>query len=228
MRRKSMSELRCFLLLGLSLLFWVSCDTQVKVKKDYWDNGNLKSELRYEDGMLNGCSVWYMPNGKPQLEVTYRNDTMNGLLRRWHENGNLMEESWYKDGVQDSVYREYSLKGILICEGYYVDGMLNGAFHRWYENGQVFQEGQFTDDMMDGSWMLFYSDGNLAAKADFDKGTGTQISYEQSGYKCLVTHYVDNERHGKEVYYNPDGRITRVAIYEYGEWIGDEDLEVKK
>lgn len=222
-----MSKLSYFSLVVL-LTVMVSCGDAVSVKKDYWDNGNLKSELRYENGMLNGSCVWYMANGKKQLEVTYRNDTMDGLMRRWHENGNLMEETWYKNGVQDSVYREYSLKGILIAEGYYVDGELNGEFHRWYENGQVFQEGVFADGMMDGSWLVFYSDGKLAAKADFDKGTGTQTSYEQSGYQCLVTHYVDNEKHGREVYYNPDGRITRVALYEFGEWLGDEDVVEEK
>lgn len=219
-----MTKLKQSVWFVLVLIVMVSCDDQVTVKKDYFENGTLKSELRYENGMLNGRSIWYLANGKPQIEVTYRNDTMNGLLRRWHENGKLMEESWYKDGIQDSVYREYSLKGILIAEGTYVDGELNGEFHRWYENGQIFQEGWFSDGMMDGSWMVFYADGKLAAKADFDKGTGTQTSYEYSGYKCLVTHFVDNEKHGKEYYYNPDGRLTRVAVYEYGEWVGDEEV----
>ena len=92
----------------------------------------------------------------------------------------------------------------------------------WYENGKVFKEGQYVDDMMDGSWFVFYPEGQLAASANFNKGTGTQTSYEQSGYKCLVTNYVDNEKHGKETYYNPDGTVTRVAMYEKGEWIGDE------
>lgn len=220
-----MSRSNGFFLLVLFVVGMVSCDSNVKVKKDYYENGTLKSELRYENGMLNGCSVWYLANGKKQIEVTYRNDTMDGPLRRWHENGNLMEETWYKDGVQDSVYREYSLKGIMVAEGYYVNGELDGAFHRWYENGQVFQEGQFAGGMMDGSWLIFYADGNLAGKADFDKGTGVQTSYAKSGYKCLVVNYVDNEKHGKEIYYNPDGKITRIAVYEYGEWVGDEDLE---
>lgn len=222
-----MSRSGSIVLFVLLVVCLVSCDSSVKVKKSYWDNGNLKSELRYENGMLNGRSVWYLVNGKKQIEVTYRNDTMNGLLRRWHENGNLMEEIWYKGGVQDSVYKEYSLKGILIAEGTYVNGELEGEFHRWYENGQVFQEGWFSEGMMDGSWMVFYDDGQLAAKADFDKGTGVQTSYEHSGYRCLVTHYVDNVKHGREVYYNPDGRVTRVALFEHGEWVGDEELEAK-
>ena len=67
------------LLLGLTVVLMVSCDRHVQIKKDYWENGNLKSELRYEDGALNGRSIWYMVNGKPQIEVTYKNDTMNGL-----------------------------------------------------------------------------------------------------------------------------------------------------
>lgn len=211
------------------VVFWIallvgmaSCDNSVTVKKDYWDNGNLKSELRYEDGNLNGVCKWYQMSGKPQMEVTYKDNKMHGLSRRWHENGNLMEESWYKDGVQDSVSRIYSLSGALIEETYYVDGELNGELKRWYDNGQVYQEGQYVDGMMDGSWLVFYSDGNLAAKADFDKGTGVQTSYANSGYKCLVTNYVDNQKHGKETYYNPDGAVTRIAVYDQGEWIGDE------
>ena len=204
------------------LLVMVACGNRVEVKKSYWENGNLKSELQYEDSLLNGVCRWYMANGKLQMEVTYRDNKMNGLLTRWYDNGNVMEEAWYKDGVQDSVYRYYSINGFLETEAYYVDGKLNGDYKRWYENGQVFQDGQYVDDMMDGSWMIFYSDGNLAANATFDRGTGTQICYEHSGYKCLVTNYFENEKHGKETYYNPDGRVTRIAVYEYGEWVGDE------
>ena len=169
----------CRVLLCMLLMALISCDNQVEVKKDYWDNGNLKSVLRYQDGQLNGLCEWYLVSGKRQMEVPYKDNKMNGLLRRW------------------------------------------------YENGQVFQEGQFADDMMDGSWLVFYADGNLASKADFVKGTRTQTSYDVSGYICLVTGFVDNVKEGREVYYNPDGKVSRVAIYENGEWVGDEELKEK-
>lgn len=206
----------------LLLLFLAGCGDQAGVKKDYYADGTLKSELYYVDGKLDGVCSWYFPNGKRQLEAAYRDNRMHGQLRRWYENGNLMEECWYKEGVQDSVCRTYFLIGGLASEGYYVDGMLNGSFKRWFDNGHLFQEGQYVDDMMDGSWLIFYSDGSLAATASFDRGTGVQTSYEHSGYKCLVTNYVDNVKHGRETYYNPDGKVTRVALYEYGEWVGDE------
>ena len=203
----------------------LSCGDGSTVKKSYWDNGQLKSELRYQGEVLEGVSTWYFPNGSPQMEVHYTNNQMDGSLRRWYENGNLMEESWYRGGVQDSVFRSYSLKGTLDTEAYYKDGQLDGDYRRWYENGQVFQEGRYVEGMMDGSWMLFYPDGSLGAKADFDRGTGVQTGYDQSGYKCLVTPYVANVKHGREIYYNPDGRVTRVAVFEDGEWVRDEILE---
>ena len=78
-------------------------------------------------------------------------------------------------------------------------------------------EGQYVDDMMDGSWMVFYSDGKLASTAQYDKGTGQQIGYEMSGYKCMVANYVDNVKHGVETYYGPDGAVIKTTLYEYGE-----------
>ena len=44
--------MRKWLLLGVALAVLVACDDGVK--KDYWENGNIKSELRYENGKLNG------------------------------------------------------------------------------------------------------------------------------------------------------------------------------
>ena len=37
----------------LIYLFLISCSDN-EVVRSYWDNGNLKSELRYKDGMLDG------------------------------------------------------------------------------------------------------------------------------------------------------------------------------
>ena len=208
------------LLFALLLASLVACDDGST--KSYWDDGTLKSVLRYENGKLNGECLWYYANGKPMMQACYKANAKDGRFMRWHENGNLMEDCYYKDNELDSVYRSYSLKGILASEEHYSNGKLDGEFKKWYDNGQVFQDGQYADDMMDGSWLIFYSDGVLAAQAQFDKGSGTQTCYEQSGYKCMVTNYKDNLKHGREYHYNPDGTLTHVLIYEYGEVVGEE------
>ncbi len=215
-----MNKLCCFLLMSaLSVL--VACNDGVK--KDYWENGKLKSELRYENGRLNGESVWYTKQGVVMTRAFYRNDTLEGRYQRFHQNGELDVECWYKNGLRDSICRSYSLQGVLISEDYYAEGKLNGESKKWYDNGQVFQEGQYTDGMMDGLWFIFYSSGALASKAEYKMGTGKQTCYDESGYKCLEVHYANNLKHGKEIYYNPDGRITKIVEYEEGKVVFEDN-----
>lgn len=138
------------------------------VQRCYWDNGKLKSELRYADGELNGNCLWY------------------------YNNGQLEKDCWYKYGQLDSVYTT------------------------WYESGQLFQDGQYADGMMDGSWLVFYPDGSLAAKAQYDKGSGKQTGYNADGCVVFEAFYLNNEKHGCETRYAPDGRVLQVTEYEHG------------
>ena len=98
-----------FLMSLLALL--VACSGDDGVERSYWDNGELKSELRYKDGKLDGECLWYTEEGK------------------------LEKQCWYKDGLLDSIYRSYSAKGNLASEEHYVKGKLNGEFRKWYDNG---------------------------------------------------------------------------------------------
>lgn len=172
------------------LSVFVSCNDGVE--RSYWENGNLKSELRYVDGKLEGDCVWYTATGGLSAKAHYKNDVPDGPYQRWHPNGKMASEENY------------------------VDGVLEGEMHKWYDNGQLFQEGQYASGMMDGQWLIYYPSGALAGKADYKMGTGKQIGYEESGYKCLEVPYVDNVKHGREIYYNPDGRITKIVEYDHG------------
>ena len=166
-------------LVFLALFAMTSCSNTPQEPSDgeraYWENGNVKSELHYENGQLDGECVWYYANGKKMTEATYAN------------------------------------------------GEINGEMRKWFENGQLFQEGSYVDGLMDGLWFVYYPSGALAAKADYKMGTGKQICYEESGYKCLEVPYRNNLKHGREMYYNPDGRLTKVVEYEDGKVISEDN-----
>ena len=165
------------ILVLLAFLAFSSCNNAPKKPSDsettYWENGNVKSELHYENGKLDGECVWFYANGKKQSQATYRN------------------------------------------------GEIDGEIKKWFENGQLFQEGSYVEGMMDGAWFIYYPSGALAAKADYKMGTGKQTCYEESGYKCLEVPYRNNLKHGKEIYYNPDGRVTKIVEYEDGKVISE-------
>ncbi len=189
--------MRKWVLWILAMLMLAACDDSVQ--KDYWDNGKLKSELRYENGKLNGECVWYTENGNLSAKANYKDDVLEGKYTRWHPNGKVASEE------------------------HYVGGVLEGETKKWYDNGQLFQEGQYVGGMMDGQWFLFYPSGALAGKADYKLGTGKQVCYEESGYKCLEVPYVDNVKQGKEIYFNPDGRVTKVVEYEHGKVVSEDN-----
>ena len=77
-------KLKLLILASLTILF-VSCSKSTK--NTYWENGQLKSELSYKDGKLNGVAVWYYQNGEKELEAHYKNNVLDGPLLRWYENG---------------------------------------------------------------------------------------------------------------------------------------------
>ena len=208
-----------FLLALLPLL--VACNDGVK--KSYWENGNLKSELCYENDKLNGDCVWYFKNGTKMMQGRYVDDVLDGCYTRWYSNGKVAEEGWYKNGEHDSICRIYSEKGMLASEMYYVNGKLDGEIRRWHDNGQLFQEGQYANGMMDGRWFVYYPSGALASMADYHLGTGKQTCYDETGYKCLEVSYFENEKHGKEVYYRPDGSVMRIVEYEHGKKVAEND-----
>jgi len=119
--------------------------------------------------------------------------------------------------VDDGMQRSYWDNGKLKSEARYVDGKLDGPYKTWYENGQVFQDGQYSEGMMDGSWLIFYPNGQLAARAQYEKGTGKQICYNEEGCIIKEVSYVDNVKHGKEIFYALDGTVVQVVEYDHGE-----------
>jgi len=202
--------------IGIGLLFLIVASCQSNNNKSYWDNGKVKSELKYKDDKLDGESNWFYENGKLQMSAEYEDNKLNGSMKRWHENGNLQSISYYKDNKLDSLFLTFSVNGVKIGSEYYVNGQLEGPYYKWYESGQIMLEGQYKQNMMDGSWLFFLGDGSIAAKANFVLGTGVQKAYHENGTVSMIIHYKDNEKHGKEEYFSPKGVPSLTRIYDNG------------
>ena len=95
----------------LSFVFLLSCGEKKNEDfvKSYYDDGTIKSELRYKDGKLNGECWWYYQNGKPQLKITYTNDTLNGEAMRWYDNGNIESRYYFSNDQYDGLFESYKI-----------------------------------------------------------------------------------------------------------------------
>lgn len=207
------------ILLIINVLF--SCKEKDAPVVSYWDDGVLKSELRYKDGKLDGVCRWYYRNGKPEIEVTYSMDKLNGEATRWYENGNLEEKSYYKDNQYDGVVQEYNVFGTMVKLSTYENGVLNGLYYQWYDNGKQFMEGEYIDGMMHGSWLMYYQDGSIGSNAIYNMGTGVQKGYSEGGaYQNVEIHYKNNVKDGEEIHFNMDGSISEILVWDNGNYVG--------
>lgn len=142
-------------------------DGQIKVFKNYWENGNLERELIAIDNLR--CKLLtYYPNGQPRSEVTYYEGT-EIKQKDYFENGTieLDEEIDKKDGFIIKRIINYSnAKPKIVME--LTDKKLKlYSYKEYYENGSVKEEGtlNFRKDMNDyvknGEWKTYDEQGNV-------------------------------------------------------------------
>lgn len=208
------------IILIMSVLTSCSDSNQKDVVRSYWDNGNVKSELRYKDGKLNGECFWYYYNGKPEMKTTYVMDKLEGETVRWYENGNLQSKYYLKNDQYDSIFETYNVYGRLVKREHYKEGVLHGDLNQWYDSGKVFLEGGYHEGMLHGKWVMYYENGVVGSLSEFENGSGVQKGFSPDG-KFLITeiHYKDNVKDGEEIHYDSDGSVKKVMIWSEGEYV---------
>jgi len=134
----------------LFILVLVSCNSKVshkksssghiskQVKREFYDNRNLKKECMVVDGKE------------------------EGLCKEWYEDGTLSLEGYYKGGKANGLMKWYSEKGHLAAVGNMIDDKRNGEWTICdWQDANFCSTGMFKDEVMYGSWKSFYENGQL-------------------------------------------------------------------
>ena len=88
----------------LILLLIIGCGkitkpNELTVKKEFFENGQLKSEYQYRNDMKHGVAIVYYPNGTLKGEATFKNDELEGSVVSYFENGNMEIQGFYTNGI---------------------------------------------------------------------------------------------------------------------------------
>lgn len=83
----------------------------IQVKKDYYNNGQLKFEHPNYEGQRHGTARGWYRNGQLWHEMQYHQGQRHGIERGWHNNGRLSYKMhWlYDKEVTKEEYREHEL-----------------------------------------------------------------------------------------------------------------------
>jgi len=155
-------------------------DGQLKIYKNFFENGNVERSFKSVDFKRSNMQVFF-PSGKLKSEITYYDGSpqiwtdyyANGQIEYTEESSKKMDylvyrKSYAEDGkpqeifeVTDPKKKKYSKK-------------------EYYENGKIKAEGpmkynaSFIDYQKDGIWNIYDENGNLIDKEQWVRGEEVQ------------------------------------------------------
>jgi antitoxin component YwqK of YwqJK toxin-antitoxin module len=166
--------------------FWE--DGQKHIVKEFFSNGNLKTEINYEFG----TGIRYKQDGNFDMSwedmggdrVGIKKETKTGGYIKWCE----------LNGVKDGLMIERNQTGSIVSRTKWKSGKLSGKNIYFYDNGYIKNE-------------LIYDSGVK---------TGPSITYYESGEVDVVCNYSSNLLQGKYMKFSKDGSIHLYGDYKHG------------
>jgi antitoxin component YwqK of YwqJK toxin-antitoxin module len=135
--------------------------------KEYYSNGNLKSEIPYISNKPDGYAKLYYESGKLSEEGNWKGVKWVGNYKYYHENGKPKYEFAYSDdGKRSGKQKYYHENGKIAIEGDWKDGKEAGVIKEYYPDGSIKTEKNFTDGKLDESSIKTFAQTETKVKAD--------------------------------------------------------------
>ena len=219
--------------------------------KEFYDNGNIKKEMTFRNGLLHGyykeynergilTSTMLYDNGKivegnveDSPEVDIRND--------FDSDGNLVFSGPFRMGVPVGIHREYNTdgsvkssviyndRGIKVSEGIVTeDGRRHGPWKNFYENGKVKEEGEYDYNRRTGEWTFYNREGRIIQTGTYRNGRpeGLWKWYYPEGSILREEGYFQGKRDGQFIEYSKNGDIISQGEYLDGERNGQWKVKI--
>ena len=164
------------------------------IEKRYYENGNIISEINFENGKekINGIYKTYNNNGKIESEGNFINGTGiekwyfedgvtvsiiiprkngfdNGVMQEYYESGKIKKETNYINDKEEGKSKEYFENGVLNIESDYINGKKQGVRKIYYKNGKIKYETPYVDGNILGTEKIYNEMGVLIQTKEFTK-----------------------------------------------------------
>lgn len=199
-------------------------DVEIKhgLTKEFYQSGQLKAEVNFDNGKVNGQLKVYFESGKVAEISNWKNDSLNGLAKYYYDNGVLYQEANYKagrlNGEQNTFYENGNLKTSLL----YKDGLLWQATINHDSIGNKLDEMTMTNGT--GVLNIYYPSGVIKSVTEFKDGkpNGKSVWYFESGKAQAVFYLVAGKKDGKLITFHENGKPAKESFYKDGFIIGTE------
>lgn len=181
--------------------------------KEFYEQGELKNEGNYKNGLREGGWVFYYRNGKEEQQGAYRKGKPDGDWKWTYRNGQTWRAEVFYDGLEEGNAIEYNDTGKVVTKGNYLSGEREGDW--LIDLGDLRMEGGYVAGQRNGVWKYYYSDGKLNFEGKFEQGLeiGKHTGYYNSGQIETYGLYKFGKKEGDWISYEKDGILRRTINY---------------
>jgi len=126
-----------------------------------WRGLHLVREASWENGLLVGPEKEFYDNGDPRSEGTNAGGKKNGRWTFWNPGGVRYREVPYADDEMHGVVTEWRPDGSKLSEIEYARDLVDGKQVAWHENGTKQMEGHMVGRERQGMWTYWRTDGSV-------------------------------------------------------------------
>lgn len=165
--------------------------------KSFYQDGKLKHEGDYKDGLRTGPWLYYYADGKVEQKGRFRFDEPEGSWMWYYPDGSTWKEEEYIDGLEDGMSIEYDTAGTVLAQGEFIEGLREGIW--FFDVGDHREEGKYFEGSRIGEWVHTYTDID-------------QIQFKGS--------YENGKEDGTHIFYYPNGQVKKRGEYSFGDKLG--------
>jgi antitoxin component YwqK of YwqJK toxin-antitoxin module len=219
---------------------------------EYYCNNNMKSKITYENNRPSGYAIMYHENSKIKEEGLWKNNRWVGDYKLYYENGQVQQAFKFNTtGKREGEQKYFYENGQTMIEGNWAEGKEAGILREYYENGDLKSEKNFAEGYLDVASVKNFEpkqpvkETKVAVKDPdptppivVDKvkevvnagkpfnGEGKWTLYNPNKQISKDGVFHQNRLIDGKVYiYNPNGILTRIALYKEGKYVGDGVIE---
>ncbi len=211
---------------------------------EYYPSGGIKSDYAYVKGEIEGEAKDYYAHGQLKEVAQYKAGKITGIYKEYWENKNLRKECNFSNGILEGPYKTYFINGQLEQEGIAAKGEMSGKWLKYYSNGKLKVQSNLDENgKVNGDEIGFdhagkqfrfdtYAKGEWKSVKFYDKygkvfyenkisRSGTPVVlYNNYRDKTAEGLFKDDNRQGEWKFYNANGVVNSIEVYEKGQLEG--------
>jgi antitoxin component YwqK of YwqJK toxin-antitoxin module len=205
----------------------------------FFNSGEIKQEVNYSKGLIDGLSVGYFKSGKKSYVINYKDGLMDGVSETYFRNGDIKSKCYFikglKQGKEVVFKQEKKIEDKTIIyiyfkaiERFYDNGLLDGIETGYFSNESIEYTQIWDQGLLNGEKVKyhFFKNGQKIPKEKYNFSNGVKqggyLTFYSSGELETRGEFVDDVKSSKILRYYKNKEIKAEEYYtsglKSGEW----------